>query len=56
MKVVSAEEMKRIDALTSEQYSISPSILMERAGLSVVLAIESTLGDLSKRSFLEDPS
>ncbi|AEH50113.1 bifunctional ADP-dependent NAD(P)H-hydrate dehydratase/NAD(P)H-hydrate epimerase [Pseudothermotoga thermarum] len=52
MKVLTAHQMKEIDRLTSERFLISPEILMERAGLSVVLALQSELKDLSKKSFL----
>ncbi|MGB9901308.1 MAG: NAD(P)H-hydrate dehydratase [Pseudothermotoga sp.] len=52
MKVVTAQEMRKIDKICSEQFGIPPSILMERAGLSVVLAIEQDLGDITNSSFL----
>lgn len=52
MKIATAEEMRRIDKICYEQFGIPPSILMERAGLSVVLAIEQDLGDITNSSFL----
>ncbi len=52
MKIVTAEEMRRIDRICYEQFGIPPSMLMERAGLSVVLAIEQDLGDITNSSFL----
>lgn len=52
MKIVTAEEMRRIDRICHEQFGIPPSMLMERAGLSVVLAIEQDLGDITNTSFL----
>ncbi|WP_041083761.1 bifunctional ADP-dependent NAD(P)H-hydrate dehydratase/NAD(P)H-hydrate epimerase [Thermotoga profunda] len=52
MKIVTEQEMRKIDKACSEQFGIPPSILMERAGLSVVLAIEQELGDITNSSFL----
>lgn len=39
MKVVTAEEMRRIDAMTIKKYGISGQVLMERAGLAVAMKI-----------------
>jgi NAD(P)H-hydrate repair Nnr-like enzyme with NAD(P)H-hydrate epimerase domain len=36
LKIVTAEEMQRIDRTTIKKYGIAGSILMERAGLAVV--------------------
>lgn len=52
MKVVTAEEMRELDELTVRDFGLDSRILMERAGLSVVLAMEEELGDLSKKNFL----
>jgi len=52
LKVVTAEEMRELDELTVRDFGLDSRILMERAGLSVVLAMEEELGDLSKKSFL----
>ncbi len=52
MKIATAQEMRNIDRMCHEQFNIPPSILMERAGLSVVLAIEQELGDITNTSFL----
>ncbi|MGJ8455769.1 NAD(P)H-hydrate dehydratase [Pseudothermotoga sp. U03pept] len=52
MKVVTVQEMREIDKVCSEQFGIQSSLLMERAGLSVVLAIEQNFGDITNQSFL----
>jgi len=39
LKVVTAEEMRRIDRITIERYGIAGAILMERAGLAVASKI-----------------
>ena len=44
MKVVTAEEMRRIDTKTIEEYGISGLVLMERAGLAVALKIKEFFG------------
>ena len=44
MKVVTSEEMRRIDKKTIEEYGIPGSVLMERAGLAVVSKIKETFG------------
>ena len=36
IKVASAKEMQHIDRVTIEKYGIAGTVLMERAGLSVV--------------------
>ncbi|GBE01707.1 bifunctional NAD(P)H-hydrate repair enzyme Nnr [bacterium BMS3Bbin06] len=48
MKIVNAEEMREIDRVTIEEYGITSSVLMERAGLAVVGRIMD-LCDPSKR-------
>jgi NAD(P)H-hydrate epimerase len=40
MKVVTSKEMREIDMVTIEEYSISSAVLMERAGLSVALKVK----------------
>jgi hydroxyethylthiazole kinase-like uncharacterized protein yjeF len=47
MKVVSAEQMKRIDRLTQEEFGVPGLILMERAALTVLEAMESRFGELA---------
>ena len=44
MKVVTAEEMRRIDEKTIEEYGIPGVVLMERAGLAVALRIKEIFG------------
>ncbi|KHC90918.1 carbohydrate kinase, YjeF-like protein [Thermotoga sp. Mc24] len=52
MRVATAQEMKEIDELTIKEYGVDSRILMERAGISVVLAMEEELGNLSDYRFL----
>ncbi len=53
MKVIFAEQMKRIDWLTQEQFGIPGSILMERAAIAVMDSMEEHYGDLSgKRIYI----
>jgi len=52
MKVVTSQEMREIDKRTMEEFNIDGKILMERAGMSVVMAMEEELGDLRNLSFL----
>ncbi|WP_353743975.1 NAD(P)H-hydrate dehydratase [Pseudothermotoga sp.] len=49
---MTSQQMKEIDRLAAEQFFIPSSILMERAGLSVVLSIEQVFKNLSDLSFL----
>jgi len=44
MKVVTAEEMRRIDEKTIEEYGVPGVVLMERAGLAVALRIKEIFG------------
>ena len=44
MKVVTAEEMRRIDEKTIEEYGVPGIVLMERAGLAVALRIKEIFG------------
>jgi hydroxyethylthiazole kinase-like uncharacterized protein yjeF len=44
MKIVTAEDMRRIDRKTIEEFGISGLVLMERAGLSVVAKIKELFG------------
>lgn len=44
MKVVTAEEMQRIDKKTIEEYGVPGSVLMERAGLAVASRIKEVFG------------
>jgi hydroxyethylthiazole kinase-like uncharacterized protein yjeF len=43
LKIATSEEMRRIDRITIEKYGIPGTVLMERAGLSVVARIEDLL-------------
>lgn len=52
LKVITSEEMRSLERLAEESLKIPASFLMERAGLSVVMALEQELGDLSNKSFL----
>lgn len=52
MNVVTREEMKEIDRKTIEELKLPSRILMERAGLSVIMAMEDELGNLSAYSYL----
>lgn len=52
VRVATAQEMKEIDELTIKEYGVDSRILMERAGISVVLAMEEELGNLSDYRFL----
>jgi len=47
MKVVTAEEMRRIDTLAIEKISIPGVVLMENAGRGVVSVMEEELGELN---------
>jgi NAD(P)H-hydrate epimerase len=44
MKVVTAKDMREIDRKTVEEFGISGTVLMERAGLSVVSRIKELFG------------
>ncbi|PLV59726.1 NAD(P)H-hydrate dehydratase [Thermotoga sp. KOL6] len=52
MKVTTSQEMKKIDEITIKDFGVDSRILMERAGLSAVLAMEEELGNLSEHKFL----
>ncbi|OQX58485.1 MAG: NAD(P)H-hydrate epimerase, partial [Thermotoga sp. 4484_232] len=52
MNVVTREEMKEMDRRTIEELKLPSRILMERAGLSIVMAMEDELGNLSRYSYL----
>ena len=52
MKILSVDQMNRIDERTSAQFGISSLILMENAGFQLFRALEqSFLGDLCEQSF-----
>jgi len=44
LKVATAKEMQRIDKVTIEKYGLAGTVLMERAGLSVVSKINQLFG------------
>ncbi|MEQ8200468.1 MAG: NAD(P)H-hydrate dehydratase [Syntrophomonadaceae bacterium] len=48
MKLVKADEMKAIDRRASQEYMIPSLLLMENAGLRVIEAIRTILGELSR--------
>lgn len=52
MKVTTGREMKEIDEITINEYGMDSKVLMERAGISVLLALEEELGNLSGQRFL----
>lgn len=53
MKVTLAEQMKRIDWLTQEQFGVPGSILMERAAIAVMDSMEKRYGNLfGKRIYI----
>ena len=52
MKIATGREMKRIDEITINEYGVDSRILMERAGISVVLTLEEEIGNLSEHRFL----
>jgi NAD(P)H-hydrate epimerase len=47
MYLVTASEMKEIDRVTTDKYGISPSILMENAGINTVMAILNDTGSVT---------
>jgi NAD(P)H-hydrate epimerase len=49
MKIVTAAEMRRVDALCAERYHISPTTLMEHAGTCVAEYLERRYPDLARR-------
>ncbi|MDI3472862.1 MAG: ADP-dependent NAD(P)H-hydrate dehydratase / NAD(P)H-hydrate epimerase [Thermotogaceae bacterium] len=52
MKVVTSEQMREIDRRTIEEFYIDGRVLMERAGISVVLALEEEFEDIKNLRFL----
>ncbi len=52
MYVLTSSEMRELDRRTIEELGIPSRVLMERAGVSVVLAMEQDLGDLSSYEFV----
>lgn len=46
MYLVTSEEMRGIEKVTFEKYKVTPEILMENAGLNVVIAMQRELGAL----------
>jgi len=52
VKVTTGREMKEIDEITINEYGMDSKVLMERAGISVLLALEEELGNLSGQRFL----
>lgn len=51
MKVLTSEQMRRIDQLTTERCALSFLTLMENAGTSVVKAIQARYGDIEGKRF-----
>ncbi len=51
LKVVTAKEMQQIDRVTIEKYGVAGTILMERAGLAVVLKIKELFAQNTPKSF-----
>jgi NAD(P)H-hydrate repair Nnr-like enzyme with NAD(P)H-hydrate epimerase domain len=49
MKVVTAKEMRHIDAKTVQEFGISRLVLMERAGLAVSRRIKELFGQALHR-------
>ncbi len=52
MRVLQSSEMKEMDRFTIEELGIPSRVLMERAGVSVVLALEHEMEDLYNKSFV----
>ncbi|HOP81683.1 MAG TPA: NAD(P)H-hydrate dehydratase [Fervidobacterium sp.] len=52
MRIVDSQEMRKIEKVTIDEFSISEEILMERAGISVVQALWYEFGNLEDKSFL----
>lgn len=51
-KVLTSEEMRQVDRLTTERYAIPSILLMENAANAVVKEIQSRIAPIEKRSFL----
>ena len=51
MRILTSDEIRRIDQLSTEKFGISGLLLMENAGMRVVEAIESRVEDLEACSF-----
>jgi NAD(P)H-hydrate epimerase len=49
MRVIFAEQMKQIDRLTQEQFSVPGLLLMERAALTVLETMEARFGNLENK-------
>jgi len=52
LKVVTADEMRELDQKSIREFGIASSLLMERAGVSVVLAMENSLSNMERMSFV----
>ncbi|MBI3607555.1 MAG: NAD(P)H-hydrate dehydratase [Nitrospirae bacterium] len=52
MKIVTADEMRRLDRETVETYKIPVLVLMEQAGMGVVREMERRYGELGQRSIV----
>jgi len=52
LKVVTADEMRNLDQKSIREFGIASSLLMERAGVSVVLAMENSLTNMERMSFV----
>ncbi|MFN8008755.1 MAG: NAD(P)H-hydrate dehydratase [Terriglobia bacterium] len=50
MKILTASQMREVDRLTTERFSVPSLVLMENAGRSVVDAMGSHFGNLSQRT------
>jgi len=48
MKILTASQMREVDSLTTSRYGISGLVLMENAGIGVVLEMEKHFGDLNR--------
>ena len=52
MKILTAEQIRRVDRLSTEDYEIPSILLMENAGMRVVEALDARIEDLEERSIL----
>src|SRR5581483_5650675 len=52
MKILTAEQMREVDRLTTERYNVPSALLMENAAARTVEAVEKTFGAMSGRRAL----
>ena len=52
MKILTAEQMREVDRLTTEKYNLPSTLLMENAAARTVEAVEKTFGAISGRRAL----